>query len=125
MFSKNRQITIITMLVVVGILIAWDIVAFFTGPGNDTESHIILEFATEHYTLPFAMSGLLGHWFWPRENPPFGLSRGTAFFAVVIPVMLVMSISDIYYSTLPWMLPVISPVGYIFGSLFWPQRQMK
>lgn len=113
------------MLAVAFILIAWDIVAFFTGPSNDTESHIILEFASENFTLPFAMSGLLGHWFWPRDTPPLGLTKVTSFFAVVVPTMMLMSVVDVFLSTPVWMLPVISPVGYVFGSLFWPQSRIK
>jgi hypothetical protein len=124
-FDKNRKITGGLMLGVVALLVIWDVVVFFTGPNNDTESHMILQFATKHFTLPFAMSGLLGHWFWPRENPPFGVARASAFFAVVVPVMLGMALLDVFYPTPGWMLPMIAPVGYVFGSLFWPQRKLK
>lgn len=123
MFSHNRQITKIVMTTVVVILIAWDIVAFLTGDEHDTESHILLQLGAAHFTLPFAMSGLLGHWFWPREQPPFGLSKGQAFFAVLVPIILSLSVLDVFYSTPGWMLPLIAPVGYVFGSLFWPQKK--
>ena len=125
MFKHNRKITIIVMTVTVGILIFWDIVALLTGDNHDTESHIILETGAQNFTLPFAMSGLLGHWFWPREEPPFGLSKGIAFVGVLMPVMLLLGTLDVFYTTPEWMLPLIAPVGYVFGSLFWPQKKPR
>jgi hypothetical protein len=125
MFNKNRKITAALMLGAVALLVIWDVVAFLTGPSNDTESHLILEFATNHFTLPFIMSLLLGHWFWPRDEPAFGLSKTVAFFLVGVPIVLAMSIVDIFLATPPWMLPLIAPVGYVFGSYFWPQRKIK
>ncbi len=111
------------MIAAVAVLIVWDIVALLTGGEHDTESHILLQLGASHFTLPFAMSGLLGHWFWPRDSPPFGMSKAMALVAVVVPVMLSMAVIDIFYSTPGWALPLIAPVGYVFGSLFWSQKK--
>jgi hypothetical protein len=114
MFNKNRKITIGVMIAATALLIVWDIIAFLTGPSNDTESHVLLQFATNNFTLPFAMAGLLGHWFWPREGPPFRLSKGWAFFGVLVPVMLAMSVFDIFLVTPAWVtmwqIPKMMPI---------------
>lgn len=125
MHVYSKKITTVLMLFVAAILIVWDLVVFLMGPSEATESHIILRFATDNFTLPFCMAGLLGHWFWPRDNPALGLSKAESFFLVVVPVVLFISALDIFYKTPMWALPLIAPVGYLFGSLFWPQRAIK
>lgn len=122
---NNRPITGTVLIAIVVILILWDLVAFFTGTGNDTESGMILEFAYANFTLPFAMGGLLGHFFWPRDKPPFGLDRTQAFFFVIIPLMIAVSIVDIFYLTPTWLLPWLPVIGFPIGSFFWPQRKQK
>jgi hypothetical protein len=125
MFKNNRVITAAVMITVVVVLILWDLVAFFTGTGIDTESGMILEFGYANFTLPFAMGGLLGHFFWPRDKPLFGLSVAQSFFGVVIPLLTVMGIVDIFYTTPSWLLPWLPVIGFPIGSFFWPQRKQK
>jgi hypothetical protein len=121
----NRTITGTLLIAVVVVLILWDLVAFFTGTELDTESGMILEFAYANFTLPFAIGGLAGHFFWPRDAPIFGLSKGQAFFGVVLPLMITMSVIDIFYLTPTWLLPWLPVIGFPIGSFFWPQRKQR
>jgi hypothetical protein len=125
MSNRNRTVTGSLLVAVVVVLVAWDLVAFFTGTSPDTESALILEFAYANFTLPFAIGGLAGHFFWPRAEPLFGISRKNAFFFVVLPLMLTMSVLDVFYITPSWALPWLPVMGFPIGSFFWPQRKLR
>jgi len=86
---------------------------------------MLLEFAYANFTLPFAFGGLAGHFFWPRDEPPFGLDRAQAFFFVIVPLMAALSIVDILYDTPTWLLPWLPVIGFPIGSFFWPQRKQR
>ena len=119
-----KKITIILMLASTILLIGWDIAVVLNDERGDTISEIIFNLARSHFTIPFLLGMIMGHWFWPRDFPVFGMSRNSAFLYLALPIAVVASLVDVFVNV-SWVVPIMPVLGYILGHLTWPQSVVK
>jgi hypothetical protein len=70
MADKWRSITIVILLVMPVLIIAYDLFAAFYGKTGATISEVILQTSLRRPLVPFAFGVLMGHLFFPQEVPP-------------------------------------------------------
>jgi hypothetical protein len=70
MADKWRNITIVVLLVLPVVVVAYDLVAAFYGKSGATISEVILQTSLRRPLVPFAFGVLMGHLFFPQEIPP-------------------------------------------------------
>lgn len=114
--------THIIMWGVVAILTAWDIVAVLNTTPGDTESRTILRLAREWHTIPLCFGIIVGHLFWPRQNPGFNLTRDAAKYAILVPLLTMLFIVDFFVKLPLGVMPVLPLVGFFLGHYLWPMN---
>jgi hypothetical protein len=64
---KPRHITILILIVVTLLLIAWDVYAYLAAGSQATISRVVLDWAGHHPVLPFLIGVVAGHLLWPQR----------------------------------------------------------
>jgi len=118
--------TMLVMAVAVGLMIGWDVyVAFFNRIPNrvDTISGIMLGWAQQIWTLPFAFGVLGGHLFWPAlAGPVFGAVWSIP---VLLALAILIGVTGWWYrrKNIGWVAqgPLLVITGVLLGHWLWPQ----
>lgn len=119
-----RSRTVWVIGVTVGVLIGWDLIAFFSVPqgvDNATISRQALDWCTEHPSVALAFGILLAHFTWPI---PRRARIRRAWRSVGLVGVMAGAVALDAFGFLPKILPIVYvAAGLPLGRYLWPQRR--
>ena len=118
--KRLRKITAIFLIVALTIGIGWDVFVAVNDVSGDTISELTRDLSHDYWILPFALMGVMGHFFLNVK-----IERPRNVRAMVIACVLVGGRDLVNYlhplPTLFYANFVVGAVGFVAGAWWWPQ----
>lgn len=116
--KKLRNTTSALLLICLSVWLLWDIYVATNVSKNDTISEITRDLSHYIYMIPWALGGIMGHFFWNDHNEEnlrpvrFKTWLGTCAAVLVV---------SPFIPNLDYMNTVFFAVGFPVGAWLWPQ----
>jgi len=116
--ARLRKITGAILLVTLGVWLVWDVFVASNGLEGDTISEITRDLSHYLYVIPYALCGIMGHFFW--NKPTLEEGRPNRFKLWLVSCAVVFGIGFLIPPA-HYMNTAFAIAGFCMGALLWPQ----
>lgn len=115
---KERALTSWILVIPLLIWLIWDVKVATNETQNDTISEVVRDLSHYLYVIPYALGGIMGHFFWNKKDRAAGRPNRFKLWLGTCAAVFILSSA---LPSLHYMNTAMVVVGFFVGAFLWPQ----